>query len=92
MGELGENPGRPARKMTTYTECYTNDDAPERGITKNYDFLWNKPSTDGLGQAAARWRIPFVWLARLLLHICFAAFVDAYFLSIPAIAYGLQAV
>ena len=25
-------------------------------------------------------------------HICFAAFVDAYFLSTPAIAYGLQAI
>jgi len=47
---------------------------------------------DGLGQAAAWWRISCIWFARLFPHICFAAFVDAYFLPIPAIAYGFQAV
>ena len=36
--------------------------------------------------------ISFVWFARLFPPICFAAFVDAYFLSVPAIAYGLQVV
>jgi len=70
-------PGRPARKMTTYTECYTNGDAPEEASPRITISL-EQPSTDGLGQAAARWRISFVWLARLLLHICFAAYVVAF--------------
>jgi len=34
-----------------------------------------------LGQATARWWVSFVWFARLFSHICFAAFVDAYFVS-----------
>ena len=61
--------------MMTYTECYTKDDAPERGHYQEIRFSLEQPSTDGLGQVAAQWRISFVWLARLLLHICFAAYV-----------------
>ena len=62
------------------------------GITTTYHLIFVQLSTDGLGQAAGQWRISFVWFARQLSHICFAAFVDAYFLSTPAIAYPLQAV
>jgi len=58
----------------------TNDDVPERGHHYNLRLVFCITEHGWIGQAG------------LLSHICFAAFVGAYFLSIPAIAYGLQAV
>jgi len=63
----------------------TNDDVPERG--HHHNLRLNLCTTEhgwiGAGGGPVK---------DFLSHICFAAFVDAYFLSIPAIAYGLQAV
>jgi len=92
MGELQvEKPGaRPGPRR--HTENATPATMPlRRGITTTYDLIICITEHGWIGQAAARWRISFVWFARLLSHICFAAFVDAYFLSISAID-GLQAV
>ena len=79
MGELqGENPGtRPGPLRWGHHH------------NLRLNFCITEHGWIGLGQAAARWRISFVWFARLFSHICFAAFFDAYFLSIPAIAYAV---
>jgi hypothetical protein len=74
----------------TQNANYANDDAPERGHHHDLQPLLVRLSADGLGQAAARWRISFVKLARLLPYTCFTALVVV--LSIPAMAYRLQAV
>jgi len=91
-GGKGRTPPRhTARTTKTNIECKTNDDVPERGHHHNLrlKFCITEHGWIGAGGGLVE---DFLWFARLLSHICFAAFVDAYVLSIPAIAYGLQAV
>jgi len=73
-------------------ECKTNVDVPERGHHHNLrpNFCIIEHGWIEAGGGSVEDFLSLVCAP--VSHICFAAFVDAYFLSIPAIAYGLQAV
>jgi len=59
--------------MKTDIECKTNDDVPERGHHHNLRLNFCITEHGWIGAGASRWRISFVWFARLFSHICFAA-------------------
>ena len=60
----------------------TNDEVPERGHHHNLRPSFCITEHGWIGAGGGPVGISFVWFAGLLSHICFAAFVDAYFLSI----------
>ena len=66
------------------------DRVGQRGHRHDFHDLYN--GAERMGQAAAQWRISFVWIARLFLHICFSCFCCRFISPLSAIALGLQAV